>query len=59
MERFKGIEESISYSSRLNRRLQAWSFGKLQLEYKANLEGIQVVYINPKNTSRRCHRCGF
>ena len=26
------------------------------IEYKASLEGIPVVYINPKNTSK--HRCG-
>ena len=50
MENLKGIRESINYSSKLNRRLHAWSFRKLQqyIEYKANLEGIQVVYTNPK-----------
>ena len=47
-------------SAKLNRRLHAWNFQKLQqyIEYKANLEGIPIVYVNPKNTSKRCHRCG-
>lgn len=35
-------------------------FRKLQtyIKYKANLEGILVVYVNPKNSSKTCHRCG-
>ncbi len=60
MEKLDGIRESMNYSKKINKRLHAWSFRKLQqyIEYKANLEGIPVVYVNPKNTSRRCHRCG-
>ena len=59
MEKLNGIRENIS-SAKLNRRLHAWNFRKLQqyIEYKASLEGIPVVYINPKNTSKHCHRCG-
>jgi IS605 OrfB family transposase len=60
MENLNRIRENMNGSTKLNRRLHAWSFRRLQqyIEYKANLEGILVVYINPKNTSKRCHRCG-
>ncbi|MHA1607527.1 MAG: RNA-guided endonuclease InsQ/TnpB family protein [Candidatus Freyarchaeota archaeon] len=60
MEQFNGIRENMNGSAKLNRRLHAWGFRKLQkyIEYKANLEGISIVYVNPKNTSKRCHRCG-
>ena len=35
-------------------------FHKLQvyIEYKALRKGIPVEYIDPKNTSKECHRCG-
>ncbi|MFP4050952.1 MAG: transposase [Thermoplasmata archaeon] len=44
----------------MNERLHSWAFRKLQeqIEFKAIDKGIPVVYINPKNTSKRCHRCG-
>ena len=60
MEKLDGIRENMNGSAKLNRRLHAWSFRKLQnyVEYKANLEGVPIVYVNPKNTSKRCHRCG-
>ncbi len=60
MEKLYGIRRNMNGSAKLNRRLHAWSFRKLQMyiKYKANLEGITVAYVNPKDTSRRCHRCG-
>ena len=60
MEELNGIRENMNGSAKLNKRLHAWSFRKLQtyIEYKANLEGIPVMYVNPKSTSKRCRRCG-
>jgi len=60
MEELKNIRKNMNGSGKLNRRLHSWSFRKLQayIEYKANLEGIPVVYVNPKNSSKICHRCG-
>ncbi|MEM3975127.1 MAG: transposase [Ignisphaera sp.] len=60
MEDLKGIRRRINFSKNLNRRLHSWNFRKLQfyIEYKAKLEGLPVVYVNPKNTSSLCPRCG-
>ncbi len=60
MEKLKNIRENMNGSAKLNKRIHSWSFRKLQtyIVYKANLEGISVVHVNPKNSSKICHRCG-
>lgn len=39
---------------------QSWAFRQLQtmIEYKALERGIAVVYVNPRNSSKSCSRCG-
>jgi putative transposase len=41
-------------------RLGGWSFGQLGgfIAYKAQLVGVEVVYVDPRNTSRTCSVCG-
>lgn len=60
MEDLNGIRKRIKYNRNLNRRLHSWNFRKLQffIEYKAKLEGLSVIYVNPHNTSRLCPVCG-
>jgi len=60
MEDLKGIRENIGYGRRMNRRLHTMPFRQLQqlIEYKALWQGIPVAYVNAKDTSRTCHRCG-
>ena len=60
MEDLKGIRRRISYGRKMNRRLHSWSFRRLQfyIEYKANLNGLPVKYVNPKKTSSLCPICG-
>ena len=60
LENLKEIRKKINYSKELNGRLHRWSFRKFQqiLEYKAKLNGIEVVYVNPHKTSSLCPICG-
>jgi len=47
-------------SKHIRQRLNAWNFRKLQqfIEYKARWEGIPVMYVDARNTSKTCSRCG-
>jgi len=63
MEDLNGIRKNFKKSKNLNRRFHSLPFRKLQaiVEYKANLEGIDVSYLpkkEVKDTSKTCHRCG-
>jgi len=44
----------------MNRKLSNWIHGKVARYtlYKANWEGIYVKFVNPRDTSKRCHICG-
>jgi IS605 OrfB family transposase len=52
------LEDSVS--RRFRRRLGNWSFSQLRafIEYKARLEGVPVVAVDPRNSSRTCSQCG-
>ena len=61
VNKFNGKLQRISkHSKKLKRRLNSWSFRKLQefIEYKAEWEGVKVVYVNARNTSKVCAICG-
>ncbi|HKZ88897.1 MAG TPA: transposase, partial [Thermoplasmata archaeon] len=47
-------------SRRMNRRLSSWPRGEIhrQIEYKAPLEGVPIVKVNPQWTSKTCPACG-
>jgi len=55
----KGIRKQ-NKSRKFNRKLNSFPYYKLSkyVEYKANWEGIKVLKINEKNTSKICSRCG-
>jgi putative transposase len=60
MEDLKGIKQRIRYGRIMNRRLHSWNCRKLQfyIEYKVKLEGLPVIYVNPRGTSTLCPICG-
>ena len=53
----RGNGQSKNYRSRMN----SWSYGELQrqIEYKARWEGVKVIYVPARNTSKRCSICGY
>jgi putative transposase len=59
LENLVGLKPKF-YSKQLNRRISAWSRTKLHniIQYKAEWQGIPIIKVNPKNTSRTCPICG-
>lgn len=59
--KYNGKIQLISkHSKKLKRRLNSWSFKKLQkfIEYKARWNGVPVEYVDAKNSSKTCSICG-
>ncbi|WP_314576429.1 RNA-guided endonuclease TnpB family protein [Enterococcus gilvus] len=60
LEKLANIRKQTRKSREKNHSLSNWSFYRLAsfIEYKANLVGIKVEYVNPAYTSQRCPNCG-
>ena len=54
LEDLKGIRKGVSTRRSQRSRLHSWGFYQLRqfIEYKARLEGVQVVAVPPRGTSR-------
>lgn len=61
LEDLSGIRERLIVRKAQRRVQHSWSFFQLRsfVEYKARLAGVQVVLVNPRNTSRTCPGCGY
>lgn len=63
MENLTGIRNRIekTVGKRMRRRIGNWGFYQLKhfIKYKSQMQGIPVVEVNPRNTSRTCSSCGF
>ena len=59
MENLENIRNTANSLNRADRNIHSWTFYQLQhfVEYKAELAGIKVEYINPKYTSQSCSKC--
>ncbi len=65
LEDLSGISKTVRKEEKRLRQSQRakhsnWSFYQLRefLSYKATMHGVQVILIDPRNTSRTCSDCG-
>jgi IS605 OrfB family transposase len=61
LEDLKGIRNNKKHRKSFNHTLHSWSFHQLKtfIEYKAKLNGVKVVKIDPRYTSQQCSKCGL
>ena len=59
LENLKGFKVTVRKAQR--EQFGKWAFGELRnfTTYKAKLNGIPVVFVDPRNTSRTCSHCGY
>ncbi|MFZ5689470.1 MAG: RNA-guided endonuclease InsQ/TnpB family protein [Bacillota bacterium] len=60
LENLLGIRERAKGTKKFNRIMSGWNFRELAsfIEYKAALAGVPVIYVDPKETSKICLKCG-
>ncbi len=64
LEDLKGIrklyKKGNGQGNKYRRRLNGWQFFEFQrqIQYKAQWVGLPVKFVDPKNTSSQCPRCG-
>ena len=65
MERLTGMrrlfQKDNGQSRNYRAKMNSWSYGELQrqIEYKARWDGVKVIYVPARNTSKRCSVCGY
>ena len=60
LEDLTGIRGNKKQAKSFKPHLHSWAYYQLQqfVEYKAQLAGVAVLYIEPAYTSQKCHACG-
>ncbi len=60
LENLKGIRTRTRFRKPQRSRMGGWSFHQLRvyIEYKAQIAGVMVALVDPRNTSRECFKCG-
>lgn len=60
VEKLTGITERLKVNKKTRKMLKGWSFRQLVdfIKYKAELSGILVLEVDPRQTSRTCPKCG-
>jgi IS605 OrfB family transposase len=60
VEDLKGIRDRARFRKTQRARMSGWSFAQLRsfVEYKARMDGVPTVAVDPRHTSRMCSQCG-
>lgn len=60
LEDLAGIRQRTTVRKRQRARHNNWAFSQLRsfVQYKAELAGVPVILVDPRNTSRTCLACG-
>ena len=62
LENLEGIRQRVTArGGEAMNRLSGWAFAQLGafVGYKAQIAGVPLVYVDPRNTSRTCAECGY
>jgi putative transposase len=61
LEDLSEIRERVTVRRKQRRARHSWAFRQLRtfIGYKAQQAGVQVVIVDPRNSSRTCAACGF
>jgi putative transposase len=61
LEDLTGIRDRTTVRKGQRNKHSGWSFRQLRefIVYKAQRAGIPVVFVDPRNSSRECRRCGY
>lgn len=60
LEKLTGISSRVTVRKSQRATLHSWSFFQLKgfISYKAQLAGVPLIEVDPRNTSRTCPACG-
>jgi IS605 OrfB family transposase len=60
VEKLTGIRDRVTVRKPQRDHLHSWSFFQLKgfIGYKAQLAGVPLIEVDPRNTSRECAACG-
>ena len=61
LEDLSGIRDKVTVRKAQREEHSKWAFGELSqfIKYKAQLAGVLVYLVDPRNTSRQCSECGY
>lgn len=61
LEDLSGIRDRVTVRKAQREEHSKWAFYELRqfIQYKAQISGVLVYLVDPRNTSRQCSECGF